>query len=63
MENGKPGAVVVADDVTRRYGQGDTAVDALKGVSLAVRLRQVDVDAHPRRARQADRRLRRDLGD
>jgi putative ABC transport system ATP-binding protein len=36
MENGKPGAVVVADDVTRRYGQGDTAVDALKGVSLAV---------------------------
>src|SRR5215203_6076462 len=36
MDNGKPGAVVVADDVTRRYGQGDTAVDALKGVSLAV---------------------------
>jgi putative ABC transport system ATP-binding protein len=38
MENGKPtnGAVVVADDVTRRYGEGDTAVDALKGVSLAV---------------------------
>jgi putative ABC transport system ATP-binding protein len=36
MDNGKPGAVVVADDVTRRYGEGDTAVDALKGVSLAV---------------------------
>ena len=37
MENGKPvGAVVVADDVTRRYGEGDTAVDALKGVSLEV---------------------------
>ena len=36
MENGKPGAVVVADDVTRRYGEGDTAVDALKGVSLHV---------------------------
>jgi putative ABC transport system ATP-binding protein len=36
MENGKPGAVVVADDVTRRYGEGDTAVDALKGVSLSV---------------------------
>ncbi len=35
MENGKP-AVVVADDVTRRYGEGDTAVDALKGVSLGV---------------------------
>ena len=37
MENGKPGtAVVVADAVTRRYGAGDTAVDALKGVSLGV---------------------------
>ena len=39
MENGKPGtAVVVADAVTRRYGAGDTAVDALKGVSLEVGL-------------------------
>jgi len=36
MENGKTGAVVVADDVSRRYGQGDTAVDALKSVSLEV---------------------------
>ena len=37
MENGRPGAaVVVAGDVTRRYGEGDTAVDALKGVSLEV---------------------------
>ena len=37
MENGKPvGTVVVADDVTRRYGEGDTAVDALRGVSLEV---------------------------
>ena len=36
MENGKPGAVVVADDVTRRYGEGDTAVDALRGISLDV---------------------------
>ena len=37
MENGKPGtAVVVADAVTRRYGAGDTAVDALKGISLEV---------------------------
>ncbi|MGH3071029.1 MAG: ABC transporter ATP-binding protein [Gaiellaceae bacterium] len=36
MENGTTGAVVVADDVTRRYGEGDTAVDALKGVSLDV---------------------------
>jgi putative ABC transport system ATP-binding protein len=30
-------AVVRAEDVTRRFGQGDTAVDALRGVSLAVR--------------------------
>jgi putative ABC transport system ATP-binding protein len=36
MKNGRNGAVVVADDVTRRYGEGDTAVDALRGVSLDV---------------------------
>jgi putative ABC transport system ATP-binding protein len=35
-EEGRAGAVVVAKDVTRRYGQGDTAVDALRGVSLEV---------------------------
>jgi len=35
-QNGTAGAVVVADDVTRRYGEGDTAVDALRGVSLEV---------------------------
>ena len=29
-------AVVVANDVTRRYGSGDTAVDALRGVSLEI---------------------------
>src|SRR5213593_3730706 len=28
--------VVSAEDVTRRFGEGDTAVDALRGVSLAV---------------------------
>jgi len=28
--------VVAASDVTRRYGEGDTAVDALRGVSLDV---------------------------
>jgi putative ABC transport system ATP-binding protein len=33
MENG---AVVVARDVTRRYGAGDTAVDALRGISVEV---------------------------
>ena len=32
----QPAGVVVADEVTRRYGAGDTAVDALKGVSLTV---------------------------
>src|SRR5919106_578447 len=36
MQNGRPGAVVVAHDVARRYGEGDTAVDALRGVSLDV---------------------------
>jgi putative ABC transport system ATP-binding protein len=30
------GSVVVAQDVARRYGEGDTAVDALRGVSLEV---------------------------
>ena len=41
IEEGVPapaqqGTVVQAEDVTRRYGQGATAVDALRGVSLAV---------------------------
>jgi putative ABC transport system ATP-binding protein len=31
-----PSAVVAAQDVSRRYGEGDTAVDALRGVSLEV---------------------------
>src|SRR5205085_1571163 len=35
------GAVVAATDLTRRYGQGDTAVDALRGVSLEVRRGQL----------------------
>jgi putative ABC transport system ATP-binding protein len=30
------GAVVVGEGVTRRYGEGDTAVDALRGVSVAI---------------------------
>ncbi len=29
-------AVVSAEDLTRRYGQGETAVDALRGVSLEI---------------------------
>jgi putative ABC transport system ATP-binding protein len=35
VENGSA-PVVVAEDVTRRYGAGDTAVDALRGVSVEV---------------------------
>jgi putative ABC transport system ATP-binding protein len=31
-----PSAVVATQDITRRYGEGDTAVDALRGVSLEV---------------------------
>ena len=54
--------------------QGDTAVDALRGVSVeiargqadrrdgAVGVGQVDADAHPRRPRQADLRHRHDRG-
>jgi putative ABC transport system ATP-binding protein len=34
--DGVPSAVVAARDITRRYGEGDTAVDALRGVSLEV---------------------------
>jgi putative ABC transport system ATP-binding protein len=30
------GAVVVGEGVTRRYGEGDTAVDALRGVSVDI---------------------------
>jgi putative ABC transport system ATP-binding protein len=31
------GVVVTAEEITRRYGEGEAAVDALRGVSLAVR--------------------------
>ncbi len=30
------GSVVIATDLTRRYGEGDTAVDALRGVSVDI---------------------------
>jgi len=36
MSESKNGAVVVARDVTRRYGEGETAVDALRGVSVDI---------------------------
>ena len=39
MESGN-GTVVVARDVTRRYGEGETAVDALRGVSVDVAARR-----------------------
>ena len=36
-DNGRPEtAVVTAHEITRRYGEGDAAVDALRGVSLEV---------------------------
>ena len=34
-ENGN-GAVVVASEIARRYGEGETAVDALRGVSVEI---------------------------
>ncbi len=36
MEGGANGAAVTARAVTRRFGQGDTAVDALRGIDLEV---------------------------
>ena len=63
-------AVVAARDLTRRYGSGDAAVDALRGISLdlaaralhgdhgPLRIRQVDPDARSGRARRAHQRHR-----
>jgi putative ABC transport system ATP-binding protein len=34
--NRRPAAVVTAHEITRRYGEGDAAVDALRGVDLDV---------------------------
>jgi putative ABC transport system ATP-binding protein len=36
MQESRDGVVVAAAEVTRRYGEGETAVDALRGVSLDV---------------------------
>ncbi len=41
MENANGSEVVVAHDVSRRYGQGETAVDALRGVSVSVETGQL----------------------
>jgi putative ABC transport system ATP-binding protein len=35
------GPVVAANEITRRYGEGETAVDALRGVSLDIQPRQL----------------------
>jgi len=36
VDNGQGSAVVVAHELTRRYGEGDYAVDALRGVSVEI---------------------------
>src|SRR2546423_12917499 len=36
QEHAAPTGVVEAHDLSRRYGEGDTAVDALRGVNLEV---------------------------
>jgi ABC-type glutathione transport system ATPase component len=36
-----PAAVVTARDLVRRYGSGDTAVDALRGVSVDIAERRL----------------------
>ena len=36
MNETSNGAVVVASDIARRYGEGETAVDALRGVSVDI---------------------------
>ena len=63
-QNGSP-TIVEAQDLRRRYGEGEAAVDALADVSVGfptgalrrdhgpVGLGQVDADAHPRRPRPA----------
>ena len=63
-------SIVSADDLTRVYGEGEAAVDALDGVTVdfpagrftadhgPLGLRQVDAHAPPRRPRPPDRRAR-----
>ena len=41
------GAVVAAHEVARRYGEGETAVDALRGVSLEVSRGQLTAVSSP----------------
>src|SRR3989449_10778003 len=41
VEAAPAGPVVTAHELTRRYGEGDTAVDALRGVSLEVASQQL----------------------
>ncbi len=41
MSESTNGAVVIARDVARRYGEGETAVDALRGVSVDIERAQL----------------------
>ena len=41
MSESQNGAVVVAKHITRRYGEGDTAVDALRGITVDMPTRPV----------------------
>src|SRR2546423_13334934 len=43
-------AVVAARELTRRYGEGDTAVDALRGVTLDVERGQLTAVMGPSRS-------------
>ena len=43
----KPRPAIKARDVTRRYGRGDTAVDALRGVSLTISSRELTAIVGP----------------
>src|SRR2546427_12223525 len=47
MGNGSNGVVVDANDVTRTYGQGDTAVQALRGVSVDIAAGQLTAAMGP----------------
>src|SRR2546423_15473767 len=48
-----PGAVVAARQLGRQYGEGDTAVQALRGVDLDVQREKLTAVMGPSRARKA----------
>ena len=51
---GSVSIAVSADDVTRRYGSGEAAVDALRGVTLDIPRGQFAADHGPVGLRQVD---------